>query len=108
MKEIFSLTSGEERQSEVVLVGERPLAQPVKSFERTVAPNEKKTSGTQGKDGRLIVQHISKIRVIRKPEMRLKYRIQGHISRDSTESRRIRLASLPSTAELNKANEPLV
>ena len=34
MPEVLSLTSGEERQSEVVLVGERPLAQAVKSFER--------------------------------------------------------------------------
>ena len=30
---MFSLTSGEEHQCEVVLVGERPLAQAVKSFE---------------------------------------------------------------------------
>ena len=34
MPEVFSLASGEKRSSErVVLVGERPLAQAVKSFE---------------------------------------------------------------------------
>ena len=34
MPEVFSLASGKERQSKVVLIGERPLAQAVKSFQR--------------------------------------------------------------------------